>query len=375
MASTPTHDTARIDLRSKLRRSIDENGDGRQLPTNAVSAPQLLTSRPGRLGALTGVQVLACGAYAPAEVVRNEDLADLGYDADWILQRTGIRQRRRAAPDEATSDMAYHAARDCLARAGVRPRDVDLILVATGTPDNSMPSTACHLQRRLGAAAPAMDINAACAGFVYALVTGMQFVKSGSSRRALVVGADLMTRVVDPADKKTFPLFGDGAGAVLLGAADGDQGLPSYTLGADGDGADLLVVPAGGSREPISATALAANRQFLQMDGRAVFKWAVRLLAGTTQDVLQHAGQTPDDLDLVVFHQANIRIIDAVADELQVDREKLVINLDRYGNTSGASIPLALNEALDEGRVRRGDSILLCGFGAGLAWGTALLKW
>jgi 3-oxoacyl-[acyl-carrier-protein] synthase-3 len=253
---------------------------------------------------------------------------------------------------------------------------VDLILVATSTPDTWMPSTACHLQRRLGAtAAPAMDINAACAGFMYALVTGAQFVKSGSSRRALVIGADLMTRFTDPADKKTFPLFGDAAGAVLLGVGDSGQGLLSYTLGADGNGSDLLIVPGGGSRQPLSNCVLAANQHFLQMDGRAVFKWAVRLLSETTHDVLRHAGLTADDVDLVVFHQANIRIINAVADELRIARDKVVVNLDRYGNTSAASIPLALDEAHLEGRVRRGDDVLLCGFGAGLAWGAALLKW
>jgi 3-oxoacyl-[acyl-carrier-protein] synthase-3 len=210
---------------------------------------------------------------------------------------------------------------------------------------------------------------------MYALVTGMQFIKSGYSQRALVVGADLMTRIVDPADKKTFPLFGDAAGAVLLGAGAGDQGLSSYTLGADGAGADLLVVPGGGSRQPLSKAVLAGNQHFLQMDGRAVFKWAVRLLSETIQDVLRHAGRTASDLDLLVFHQANVRIIDAVADEVGVGRDKLVINLDRYGNTSAASIPLALDEAHLEGRVSRGDDVLLCGFGAGLAWGAALLKW
>ena len=221
-----------------------------------------------------------------------------------------------------------------------------------------------------------MDLNAACAGFMNALVTGMQYVKSGCSRLALVVGADVMSNTVNPADKKTFPLFGDGAGAVLIEAGERDQGLLAYTLGADGSGADLLYICAGGSREPLlSADAFARNRHYVHMDGRAVFKWAVRLLHDAVMDVLHHANMTPGDIDLLVLHQANIRIIDAAVEDLCIDREKVVVNLDRYGNTSAGSIPLALSEAAHQGRLRRGSNVLLCGFGAGLAWGAALMKW
>ena len=327
------------------------------------------------LRTLTGVQILATGSYVPEEVVRNEDLAQLGYDADWIVQRTGIRQRRRAASWQATSDLAYEAARSCLDQAGARPTDVDLVILGTFTPDSPAPSSACRLAHRLDINAAAMDVNAACAGFMYALVTGMQFVASGCSQLALIVGADVLSRVVNPADKKTFPLFGDAAGAVLLGKGDQQQGLVWYTLGADGSGADLLCIPGGGSRQPVSAEMLADNLQYLSMDGRPVFKWAVRLLIDTIRQVLRQAQLTVDDVDLVLLHQANIRIIDAAASDLGIERDKLVVNLDRYGNTSAGSIPLALDEAHREGRIKRGDHILVSGFGAGLAWGTALLRW
>jgi 3-oxoacyl-[acyl-carrier-protein] synthase-3 len=329
----------------------------------------------GRLMSLTGVQILATGAYTPATVVRNEDLQQWGYDANWILQRTGICERRRAAAHEATSDLAYQAARQCLENASVAPREVDLILLATMTPDMPCPSTACLLQRCLGATAPAMDVNAACAGFIYALVTGMQFIKTGACRRVLVVGADVMTRAVDPQDRKTFPLFGDGAGAVLLGAGAASQGFLAYTLGADGTSADVLCTPAGGSREPITPDVLAARRQFMRMDGRAVFKWAVRTVHETLRDVLAHAQLTPDDVDLVVLHQANIRIIDAAVADLGVGRSRVFVNLDRYGNTSAASIPLVLDQACRSGDISRGKRLLMAGFGAGLTWGAGVFAW
>jgi 3-oxoacyl-[acyl-carrier-protein] synthase III len=329
------------------------------------------------------VQVLACGAYAPPQVVTNEDLARHGYDPQWIVQRTGILARRRAADDVAASDLAYEAAVRCIARKaaniGRQPPEVldeiDLILLATMTPDSPIPSTACQLQRRLSCRAAAMDVGAACAGFMYALVTGMQFVKTGTARRVLVVGSDVMTRTINPVDKKTFPLFGDGAGAVLLGPGSEQQGLLAYSLGADGRGAELLSIPGGGSREPLTAASLAAGRQFIQMDGRAVFKWAVNLLVDSIRSVIQAAGLTTNDLSLVILHQANRRILDAAADALGIAREKLVINLDRFGNTSAGSIPLALDEVLAAGRLQRGDHVLLSGFGAGLSWGTAVLRW
>jgi 3-oxoacyl-[acyl-carrier-protein] synthase-3 len=324
---------------------------------------------------LTGVQVLGSGSFAPPHVVTNAELAPLGYDADWIVQRTGIQERRRAESDIASSDLAYEAATRCLDQAGVRPEDLDLIVVATLTGDRPIPSTACQLQGRLGGRAAAFDVGAACSGFMYALVTGMQFVKTGSARRVLVVGSEVMSRIINPADTKTFPLFGDGAGAVLLGAGSDEQGLLAYTLGADGSGADLLQVPGGGSREPLTPERLVAGRQFIQMEGRTVFKWAVKLLADSVRQVLADAGITIDDVSLLILHQANLRIVDLAAAHLGIPAEKVVVNLDRYGNTSAASIPLALDEVHRAGRIRRGDHILLSGFGAGLAWGTAVLRW
>jgi 3-oxoacyl-[acyl-carrier-protein] synthase-3 len=322
-----------------------------------------------------GVQILATGSYAPPGVVTNRDLAQLGYDEQWIVQRTGICERRQAPPEMATSDMAYESAVRCLDAAGVSPRDVDLIIVATMTPDSPMPTTACLLQRRLGCVAPALEMNAACSGFMYALVTGMQYVKSGSSRCALIVGADLMTRVVNPADIKTYPLFGDGGGAVLLAPGDDNQGLLSFTLGAEGDLEGYLCQPSGGTREPITPQTVAEGRHFIKMEGRAVFKWAVRVLVDSTRDVLTHAGVSPEDIDLAVLHQANIRIIEAALEDLGLDREKVAINLDRYGNTSAGSMPLVLDEAYRQGRIRPGDRLLLNGFGGGFSWGSAVFRW
>jgi 3-oxoacyl-[acyl-carrier-protein] synthase-3 len=324
---------------------------------------------------LTGVQILATGSFAPAEIVSNEDLAELGYDAEWIVQRSGIKARRRAASHEATSDIAAEAASNCLQAAGVAASEVDLILLATITPDQPTPSTACHVQRILGCQAPALDIGAACAGFMYAMVTGMQFIRTGTYRKVLVVAAELMSRTVDPSDKKTFPLFGDGAGAVLLGPGSDEQGLLAFTLGADGSKADLLQIMAGGTRQPVTREVLDNNANFLHMDGRAVFKWAVRHLRDSVTKVLDFAGLSADDLQMALFHQANIRIIDAAADNLGIDRDRVAVNLDRYGNTSAASIPLVLDEVNREGRINPGDLVLMSGFGAGLAWGSAIIRW
>lgn len=328
-----------------------------------------------RLGSLTGVRIVATGSYLPDRVVTNSDLAKLGYDEDWIVQRTGIHERRHAPAEMATSDVAYEAAVRCLEAAEVSPRDVDLILVATMTPDSPMPTTACLLQQRLGCIAPAIEVNAACAGFMYALVTGMQYVKTGCSRRALVVGADLMSRAVNPADVRTYPLFGDGGGAVLLAAGEEDQGLLSYTLGAEGDADGVLCQRAGGTREPLTDEALAAGRHFIHMEGRAVFKWAVRVLIDSTRDVLSHAGLCDDDVDVAVLHQANIRIIESAIEDLGIERSKVLVNLNRYGNTSAGSMPLVLDEAFRDGRIRRGDRVLLNGFGGGLSWGSAVMRW
>lgn len=325
---------------------------------------------------LMGVQILSTGSYVPDIVFRNEDLqAKLGFDPAWIVQRTGIRERRFAPPEMATSDLGIIAAQRCIDRIGAKVSDIDLVLCGTFTPDMSFPSTACLIQDKLGIRAPAVDLQAACAGFMYALVTGMQFVATGCSKLALIVGADCNSRILNPKDLRTYPLFGDGAGAVLLAAGSQDQGLVSYTLGADGSGGNLLSRPMCGSRLPPNAELMAEDLHYLQMDGRAVFKWAVRLLDDSIREVLKDAKMTVADLSLLVLHQANIRIINAAVDVLNIPRSKMLVNLDRYGNTSAGSVPLALDEAFDQNRIHRGDNILMSGFGAGLAWGTGIYRW
>jgi 3-oxoacyl-[acyl-carrier-protein] synthase-3 len=333
-------------------------------------------NRRAPLRSLTGIQIVATGSYVPECVVTNEELhARFGFDPSWIVQRTGIRERRHAPPEMATSDLAVRASRQCLERAGAKPADVDLVLVGTFTPDMSFPATACLVQDQLGIRAPAVDLQAACAGFMYALVTGAQFVATGCSKLALVIGADCNSRILNPKDHRTYPLFGDGAGAVLLAAGTAEQGLVSYVLGSDGSGGDLLCRRMGGSRMPFNQAGLDNDSQYLQMDGQAVFKWAVRLLDESITAVLEESKLAPGDVDLVVLHQANVRIVYAATDVLGIDRKKVFLNLDRYGNTSAGSVPLALDEAYQQGRIRRGSHILVSGFGAGLAWGTALLRW
>jgi 3-oxoacyl-[acyl-carrier-protein] synthase-3 len=323
-----------------------------------------------------GVQVLATGGYVPEGVVTNDHLErKLGCSPKGLHRLTGILERRHALPHQATSDLCCEAGRLCLTRAGVAPADVDLLVVATVTPDMTTPSTACLVQDRLKLCCPAFDLGAACAGFLYGLVTASTAIVAGTSDLALVIGSDCISRIVNPWDVKTYPLFGDGAGAVLLARGSAEQGLVSYSLGADGSGAAVLARPGGGSRLPLTEETLAAGEQYLQMDGRSVFTWAVTTLCDTVQDVLKAAGLGPGDIDLYIPHQANIRIINAALDVLGIPRGLVFTNLERYGNTSAASVPLALDEALADDRVRRGDRIVLSGFGAGLTWGTALWRW
>ena len=323
-----------------------------------------------------GARILATGGYVPDGVVTNEHLKNrLGCNPDVLFRMTGIRERRHALPHQATSDLCAEAGWRCLERAGIRPDDVDLLLVATVTGDMSAPSTACLVQDRLSLSCPAVDLGASCAGFLYALVTAASYIAAGTSDLALVIGAECMSRFLDPLDAKTYPLFGDGAGAVLVTRGSAEQGLVSYSLGADGSGAGLLARPACGSRLPPTPEALAAGQHFLQMDGRSVFSWAVETLCDTIQDVLRDARIGPGDVDLYIPHQANIRIINAAMDVLGIPRGLVFTNLERYGNTSAASVPLALDEALSDDRIRPGDQVMLSGFGAGLVWGTALWRW
>lgn len=347
---------------------------------------------PPKIHTAMGIRIAASGMSMGSKLMANADLGKLGYDSDWIIQRTGIESRCHAAPGEATSDFAVLSAQKCLDEANVSPDDVDLIIVATMTPDHLCPSTACLVQHALGCnSAAAIDVNAACSGFVYALVMASQFVKTGCSRNALVIGAETLTAIMDPKDMKTYPLFGDGAGAVLL-TADSDtgstgnyeatteddfqpSGILSYKLASDGSQGDALIVPACGSRQPVSAQTLEQRDQFLKMDGRTVFKWAVRMIPEIIKETLALADMSLDDVDLFIPHQANTRIINAAMESVGMDTSKVFVNLDRYGNTSAASIPVAIAEALQQGRIKRGDNVLMVGFGGGLTWGSCLFRW
>lgn len=324
---------------------------------------------------LMGVEMLSTGSFVPPTIVSNQFLADtLGFDADWIVQRTGIEARRHLAPELATSDMAIEAGKRCLAAANVRAEEVDLLVVATGTPDSVGVSTAGLVQAELGLCAPAMDVVAACSGFIYAMVTASQFIATGTARRALVIGADTMSRIINPRDMRTYPLFGDGAGAILLGPGTPQQGLVSYSIGSDGSGNSLLRRPMGGSRIPVDPALCPLGLQYLYMDGRNVFRWAIEVLNTSIPDVLEHAEMTADDMATIVMHQANLRIIEAVTGDLELPRERIFNNLQNYGNTTNGSVPVALDEAFSRRQPHRGDHLLLSGFGAGLSWGSIIFR-
>lgn len=329
-----------------------------------------------------GVRVTGTGKYVPEVVVTNADLYDRlnfaarGYNTEWIVQRTGIRERRHARPEQATSDLCVAAALDCFKKSGYGPKDIDLLVLGTFTPDMSFPSTACIVQDKLGLVGPAVEVEAACAGFMYALITAAAYVAAGASDRALVIGGDANSRILNPGDPKIYPLFGDGAGAVVLERGSPEQGILAYSMGSDGSGGMMLCRPAGGSRTPTTPELLAEGKQYMHMDGQGVYRWAVEILRDTVEDVIAHAKLTASDLGLVIPHQANIRIIEqALHKWLRIPHEKVFNNMDRYGNTSAGSIPLALDEAIAAGRLKRGQAALLSGFGAGLAWGTALMRW
>ncbi len=316
------------------------------------------------------------GKYVPERVLTNQDLEKMVETSDeWILARTGIRERRIAGPDEAVSTMSVAASRDALAVAGLDPRDLDLIITATSTPDYLTPPVSSMIQDMLEAPrAAAFDLGAGCTGFVYALATAHQFVATGTYDNVLVIGAEIISRFVDWEDRATCILFGDGAGAVVVQASDTPTGVLSFDLGSKGSEYDALIVPAGGSRNPPSQEALDKGMHYIKMDGRRVFKFATKTPAEAAVRAVEDSGLSMDDIALVIPHQANLRIIQCLAKFLEMPLEKVYVNLDRYGNTSTASIPIALCEALEEGRVKEGDNILLLGFGAGLTWAAAVVK-
>jgi len=339
--------------------------------------------------ATTGVAVAGWGYALPVRRVTNDDLAETLDTSDaWIAERTGIRERRVSGDGESTAPLAVAASRAALERAGLAPAEVDVVVVATSTPERLIPSTAAIVAAELGISAGAFDLNAACAGFVYGLTTTAALIGQGMAHTALVVGADTLTRFTDPDDRSTAVLFGDAAGALVL-AGTGSRapaahprtpepavpGLVSCDLVGDPGGIDLLVVPAGGSARPASTDTVAAREHYLQMDGREVFRRAVRAVATSVDRTLARAGCTADDVTWFVPHQANARIVDAVLPRIGIPPERTVSNVDRFGNTSAASIPLALAEEADGGRLGAGDLVLACGFGAGLTVGTALWRW
>ena len=322
-------------------------------------------------------RIIGTGSYLPLRVLSNKDLEKMVDTSDaWIVERTGISERRIASEDEAASDLACHAAEKAINDGGIKPSDIDFIIVATVTPDMLFPSTACLVQNRLGAKrAFAFDLSAACSGFIYALSVADQYIKSGMYQTGLVIGSDVFSKVTDWTDRNTCVLFGDGAGAVILKADTGEQGIVSSHLYSDGTSWDMLYVPGGGSRIPPGEDMINNRQQFVKMRGNETFKVAVNTMCASINDALKSNGLTANDIKLFIPHQANLRIIQAIGKKLNVPMERFMINLDRYGNTSAASIPIALDEAVKEGRIEEGDNILLEAFGGGLTWGAALIKW
>ncbi len=322
------------------------------------------------------ISITGIGSHTPERVMTNVELAAMVDTSDeWIVERTGIRERRVAGPEEALSDVSLPAAKAALEQAGLEASAIDLIIVATVTPDMLFPSTGAILADRLGAKdAAAYDLSAGCTGFVYALVQGHGMVASGLARNALVVGGDVLSKVVDWADRSTCVLFGDGAGAVVLERVD-EGGFLGFELGADGSGGPELYMPAGGSRAPATAETVAAGQHFAKMNGREVFKFATRVLVDSAEKVLSECGVAVDEVDVYVPHQANVRIIEHARRKLGISEERTVVNVDRYGNTSSGSIPLALGDAESDGRLAPGELVLMTGMGAGLTWGSALIEW
>ena len=330
------------------------------------------------IGSANGVaiSITGLGSYVPERVLTNDDLSTMmDTNDEWIRERTGIRERRIAEPEQALSDLCLPAAREALADAGLEGSEIDLIIVATVTPDMAFPSTAAILADRLGAgSAAAYDLSAGCTGFMYAVAQGYGMLAGGLAHKALIVGGDVLSKILDWSDRSTAVLFGDGAGAVVLERV-ADGGFLGFELGADGSGGPQLYLPAGGSRTPASTESVEERLHFVQMNGREVFKFATRVLVSSAEAVLTECGRTIEDVDVYVPHQANVRIIEHARQKLGIPEEKTVVDVDRYGNTSSGSIPLALADAKADGRLRAGQLVLMTGMGAGLTWGSGLIEW
>lgn len=322
-------------------------------------------------------KIIGTGSYVPDNILTNKNLAKMVETTDeWITERTGIRERRKADEQQAASDLAYEASKAALKNAALKARDIELIIVATVSGDMPLPATACFLQNRLDAKkAAAFDVNAACSGFIYGLSVADAFIKSGTYRRVLIVGAEVLTKFTDWEERATCVLFGDGAGAVILEATEEERGIISTRIHSDGSMWDLLHTPGGGSRQPSSKDTVRKRLHFIKMRGNETFKVAVRTLECLVVDTLKENKLKSSDIALLIPHQANLRIIRATAQRLGLPMERVMVNLDRYGNTSAASIPIALDEALKTGRVHAGDYVLLEAFGGGLTWAASLIKW
>lgn len=320
--------------------------------------------------------ILGTGSALPKRVLTNADLEQMvETNNEWIVTRTGIEERRIAEPGEATSDYVAVACQRALEMSGVSPSDVDMLICATVTPDHAFPSTGNIVQERLGLTkASAFDLSAACSGFLYALSLGTSMIEAGRAKYVLVSAGDILSRIVDYTDRTTCVLFGDGAGAVLLGPAQGDSGVMSFNIHSDGSGKDTLYLKAGGSRYPATQETVASGDHYLKMAGRDTFKFAVQAMVSATEEVLEQAGLQPEDVALYVPHQANLRIIDAARRRFHIPDDRVALTLNKYGNTSGSSIPIALDEFYRAGRVKKGDVVLCVGFGAGLTWGAAAFR-
>lgn len=322
-------------------------------------------------------RIISTGSYVPENVITNRDIEKIVDTSDeWITERTGIKERRSVNGDQASSDLAYEAASAALKRASLKPKDVDLIIVATITGDMPFPSTACFLQSRLGAKnAAAFDINATCSGFIYGLHVANGLIKSGLHKRILLTGAESLTRVTDWQDRTTCVLFGDGAGAVIIEATTEKRGIYSTHIHSDGNLSDLIALPGGGSRYPSSRETILKRLHYIKMKGNETFKIAVRTLEELAEKTLEDNRLDPSQLSLLIPHQANLRIIQATAKRLKLPMEKVFVNIEKYGNTSAASIAIALDEAVRAGKINNGDYILLEAFGGGLTWASSLIRW
>ncbi|WP_090552212.1 beta-ketoacyl-ACP synthase III [Natronincola ferrireducens] len=322
-------------------------------------------------------KITGTGSYLPEKVLTNNDLAKIVDTSDeWIRTRTGITQRRMADQETATSDLATKAAERAIEDAGITAEDIDLIIVATATPDMAFPSTACIVQKNIGAInASAFDLEAACTGFLYGLTIGEQFIKTGFYKRILIIGAEVLTKVLDWKDRNTCVLFGDGAGAVILERSEEGDGILSSYLGSDGKSGECLTLPGGGSRLPASYETIDNRLHYIKMEGTEVFKFAVRVMGSSALKALEGSNIKLEEVDFLVPHQANIRIIEAAAKRLHLSMDKVYVNLDQYGNMSAASVPVALDEAVKKGCIKKGDVVVLVAFGGGLTWGSSVIKW